>query len=212
MLPGAGKEFRKAAMPKIVDHEQRRAEIAETAANLIARGGLESATVREIANASGYSKGIVEHYFDGKSELISAALAWANEQYFERADVATKGKRGLAALRARLGATIPNSASLRAEWKVRLVFWGIAAIDPDLQKQQAARTRDAIAHFAGDLLDAREIGEVPSRGSVTSAARHVLFAATGLSCTILHNPRAYTKKVVEAEIDRIVSTAVAPMR
>ena len=89
-------------MPKIVDHEKRRAEIAETAANLIARGGLESATVREIANASGYSKGIVEHYFDGKSELISAALAWANEQYFERADVATKGKRGLAALRARL--------------------------------------------------------------------------------------------------------------
>ena len=195
-------------MPKIVDHEQRRAEIAETAANLIARGGLESATVREIANASGYSKGIVEHYFDGKSELISAALAWANEQYFERADVATKGKHGLASLRARLGATIP----LRAEWKVRLVFWGIAAIDPDLQKQQAARTRDAIAHFAGDLLDAREIGEVPSRGSVTSAARHVLFAATGLSCTILHNPRAYTKKVVETEIDRIVSTAVAPMR
>jgi AcrR family transcriptional regulator len=199
-------------MPKIVNHEQRRAEIAEIAAEIIAAGGLEAATMREIARRSGFSKGIIEHYFDGKSELIDAALAWANQRYFERVERATAGLVGLDALRARLKATVPSTVSLRNEWKIRLIFWSIAAIDPALQRQQALRTRDAIAHFAADLRDAQSRGELDSAslaGSVESAARQVLFAATGLSCAILHNPRAYNKNVIEAEIERIVTTSTA---
>jgi AcrR family transcriptional regulator len=199
-------------MPKIVDHEQRRAEIAEVAAELIAGGGLEAATMREIARRSGFSKGIIEHYFDGKSELIDAALAWANQRYFERVARATTGLAGLEALRARLKATVPTTVALRNEWKIRLIFWSIAAINPELQRQQAARTRDAIEHFASDLRDAHELGEFDAASSPESAARQVLFAATGLSCAILHNPRAYSLNVVETEIERIVATSTAPIR
>ncbi len=196
-------------MPKIVDHQRRRAEIAEIAAELIAEGGLEAATIREIARRSGFSKGIIEHYFDGKSELIDAALGWANERYSERVDRATVGLTGLDSLRARLKATVPGTVALRDEWKVRLIFWSIAAIDPVLQKQQAARTRDAVAHFAADLRDARSRGEIDPHASVESSARQVLFAATGLSCAILHDPRSYNKNAVEEEIERIVATSTA---
>lgn len=196
-------------MPKIVDHEQRRAEIAEVAAELIAEGGVEAATLREIARRSGFSKGIIEHYFERKSELIDAALGWANERYFERAACATAGLNGLDALRARLRATVPSTAALRNEWKIRLIFWSIAAIDPVLQKQQAVRTRDAIAHFTADLRDAQSCGEIDSLVSAEAAGRQVLFAATGLSCAILHNPRVYNKNVVEVEIERIVATSIA---
>ncbi len=197
-------------MPKIVDYEQRRAEIAEIAAELIAEGGLEAATMREIARRSGFSKGIIEHYFDDKSELIDAALGWANQQYFERVDRATAGFVGLNALRARLKATVPTTNAVRSEWKIRLIFWSLAAIDPVLQKQQAARTRVAVAHFAADLMDAQARGEIGPLASVDSAARQVLFTATGLSCAILHNPRAYNKNVVEQEIERIVASSTAP--
>ncbi|MBW1886421.1 MAG: hypothetical protein JRJ58_23040, partial [Deltaproteobacteria bacterium] len=67
-------------------------------------------------------------------------------------------------------------------------------------------------HFAADLRDAQSRGELDAgslAGSVESAARQVLFAATGLSCAILHNPRAYNKNVIEAEIERIVATSTA---
>ncbi|MFT5441635.1 MAG: AcrR family transcriptional regulator [Myxococcota bacterium] len=192
-------------MPKIVDHAQRRDAIAQIAAQLIAEGGLEAATVREIARVSGFSKGIVEHYFDDKGELINAALERANQAYFARVAQMTEGKTGLAALRARLAATVPSNATLRSEWKIRLIFWSVAAVDPVLQKQQAKRSREAIAHFAADLQDARIQGEVASSGDLEPIARQVLFAATGLSCAILHNPRTYTKAVVDAEIERIVS-------
>lgn len=192
-------------MPKIVDHAQRRDAIAQVAAQLIAEGGLEAATVREIARVSGFSKGIVEHYFDDKGELINAALERANQAYFVRVAQMTQGLSGLAALRARLAATVPSNAILRSEWKIRLIFWSVAAVDPVLQKQQAKRSREAIAHFAADLQDARLKGEVASSGELELVARQVLFAATGLSCAILHNPRAYTKAVVDAEIERIVA-------
>jgi AcrR family transcriptional regulator len=194
-------------MPRIVDHEQRRAEIAETAAGLIAEGGLEAATIREIARHSGYSKGIIEHYFDGKSELIDAALGWANERYLDRASRATAGLQGLAALRARLRATVPSDPALRMEWKIRLLFWSMAAIDPVLQKQQAGRTRDAVAHFAADLLVAQELGEIPSSVSVEVLARRILFSASGLSCAILHSPRTHNKRLIEDEIEYIVSVS-----
>jgi len=194
-------------MPRIVDHEQRRAEITEAAALLIAEGGLEAATIREIARRSGHSKGIVEHYFDGKQELIEAALGWANQRYIERAERATRGIRGLAALRARLCATIPATSALKAEWRVRLLFWSQAAIDPELRRQQAARTRDAIESFAADLEDARDLGEISPSAPLDRLARHVLFSAAGLSCAILHNPRAYPKSLVAEEIDVIVDRA-----
>ncbi|MBW2422169.1 MAG: TetR family transcriptional regulator [Deltaproteobacteria bacterium] len=194
-------------MPRVVNHEQRRAEIAQIAAELIAEDGLEAATIREIARRSGYSKGIIEHYFDGKSELIDAALGWANERYIERAGTATKHLQGLAALRARLRASVPSSPGLRVEWKIRLLFWSMAAIDPALQKQQRARTRDAIAHFASDLRDAQKLGEIPREAPVELLARRILFSVSGLSCAILHTPRTYNKGLVEDEIEYIVSVS-----
>ena len=196
-------------MPRIVDHERRRAEIAQVAARLIAEDGLEAATIREIARRSGHSKGIVEHYFDGKSELIEAALGWANERYLERAHRATQELRGLTALRARITASVPSSAALELEWRIRLLCWSRAAIDPALRRQQAARTRDAVEHFAADLADARELGEIPATARVERLARHVLFSVSGLSCAILHNPRAYTRSAVADEIEYIVSATTS---
>ena len=78
-------------MPKIVDQQARRAELSSIAAGLIAVGGLEAATIREIARASGFSKGVVEHYFDDKQELISAALAHTNFCFEERVRELTEG-------------------------------------------------------------------------------------------------------------------------
>ena len=58
-------------MPKIVDHEARRSAISTAAAGLIAARGMEAATIREIARVSGYSKGVVEHYFVDKEEAVA---------------------------------------------------------------------------------------------------------------------------------------------
>jgi len=47
------------AMPKIVDHAQRRDEIAHVACQVVANYGFEQATVARIARAAGYTTGMV---------------------------------------------------------------------------------------------------------------------------------------------------------
>ena len=61
-------------MPKIVDHEQRRDEIALVACRVVAEYGFDQATIVRIAREAGYTTGMVAHYFDTKQDIIIAAL------------------------------------------------------------------------------------------------------------------------------------------
>ena len=61
-------------MPKIVDHAQRRDQIAQVACRVVAAHGFEQATIVRIARAAGYTTGMLAHYFDSKQEIILAAL------------------------------------------------------------------------------------------------------------------------------------------
>jgi AcrR family transcriptional regulator len=138
-------------MPKIVDHPARRDEISAIAASLIAEGGMERRTIREIASRSGFSKGVIEHYFEGKEELISAALDSINQGYEQRVHNSAVGLSGLSALRQRILATLPVNRTIRNEWKVRLAFWSIAAIESKLCARQTERFEKAVAVYANDI-------------------------------------------------------------
>lgn len=60
-------------MPKIVDHEKLRQELAERAARLFLGRGYSALGMREIAAELGVSKSALYHYFPGKRELFDAA-------------------------------------------------------------------------------------------------------------------------------------------
>lgn len=61
-------------MPKIVDHQARRDEIARVACSVVAEHGFEQATTVRIAEAAGYTTGMIAHYYESKREIIKAAL------------------------------------------------------------------------------------------------------------------------------------------
>ncbi|MBW0103982.1 TetR/AcrR family transcriptional regulator, partial [Pseudonocardia sp. KRD291] len=61
-------------MPKIVDHDQRREEILDAAIRVIGTVGIDHATTRAIARESGYSTGVLSHYFEDKDELLRSVL------------------------------------------------------------------------------------------------------------------------------------------
>ena len=195
-------------MPKVVDHEARRYEISGVAAGLIARGGLEAATIREIARSSGFSKGVVEHYFDNKEELISGALAWANRRYEDRVSSATVGRAGLSALRKRVEATLPLTDAMRDEWKVRLIFWGMAAIDPVLRREQARRLDRAVEHFEADLRCAADRGEIGAIEDYAGAARHLLNMTTGICTAALHQRQLYKRDFLVQEVEYLIERLI----
>jgi AcrR family transcriptional regulator len=57
-------------MPKVVDHDERRREIAEAMWRVISREGLAAASARSIAAEGGWSLGAVRHYFSSQDELM----------------------------------------------------------------------------------------------------------------------------------------------
>jgi len=61
-------------MPKIVDHAQRRDEIALVACRVVADHGFDRASMVRIARGAGYTTGMLAHYFDTKQDIIIAAL------------------------------------------------------------------------------------------------------------------------------------------
>ncbi len=191
-------------MPKVVNHETRRREITEVAIDIIARGGMEAATIREIASACGYSKGVVEHYFDNKEAIISAALALLNGNYNARAERCIDGLRGISAIQQRLQATLPLSEEQKKEWRVRLIFWSMAAVDAELKKQQAKRLKMAAQQFAQHFKEAVQDGELPAGTDTDNAGRRLVATTTGLSIAALHNQQLGQRKFLLAEIDHLI--------
>src|SRR5580692_11843445 len=61
-------------MPKIVDHDKRRDEIALVACRVVAEHGFEKASMVRIARGAGYTTGMLAHYFDSKQDIVIAAL------------------------------------------------------------------------------------------------------------------------------------------
>jgi len=56
------------------DHAARKQEIAEATWRVIADKGVAGATVRSIARETGYSTGVLSHYFSDKSEILEFAV------------------------------------------------------------------------------------------------------------------------------------------
>ncbi|PSA91708.1 TetR family transcriptional regulator [Bacillus atrophaeus] len=67
-------------MPKRIDHEKRRKQIAEAAWRVILERGMEGATVRNIAEEAELSLGALRHYFSTQDELLVYAMKLVKEK------------------------------------------------------------------------------------------------------------------------------------
>src|SRR5579872_4047692 len=122
-------------MPKIVDHERRREEIALVACRVVAEYGFDQATIVRIARQAGYTTGMVAHYFDSKQEIIIAALRLILRRIEER--LTTAAGAGEPELVALLTEALPVDATRFTECAFWAVFWGQVSADKRLKRINA---------------------------------------------------------------------------
>src|SRR5215467_3467279 len=72
-------------MPRRVDHEQRRRQIADALVRTAATRGLHATGMREVAAEAGVSLRLVQYYFGTKEELLLAAMQRLATQFSDRA-------------------------------------------------------------------------------------------------------------------------------
>lgn len=61
-------------MPKIVDHEKRKEQIAEAVWRIIRHEGLDGVTARRAAEETGISLGALRHYFRAQDEMLAYSM------------------------------------------------------------------------------------------------------------------------------------------
>jgi AcrR family transcriptional regulator len=119
-------------MPKIVDHEQRREQIALVACRVVAQYGLERATIVRIAREAGYTTGMVAHYFDTKQDIIVAALRLILRRIEER--LAPRSPEAAADLLTLLTEALPVDERRYIECVFYIAFWGQVPADRRLKR------------------------------------------------------------------------------
>lgn len=143
-------------MPRLVDHDERRAAIAAALWQVVSRSGIHAVSVRSVAAAAGMSPSALRHYFATQDELLGFALTAVvhrvEARLLPRWDELT-GDRGARTI---IEQFLPLDEDRRIETEVYLAFIGRAHGDPALRAirdSADARTHRALRH-ALDLLAA----------------------------------------------------------
>jgi AcrR family transcriptional regulator len=171
-------------MPRVVDHEQRRAEVAAAVWRVVSRDGLEAVTVRRVAAETGMSTSVVSHYFADKDDLLRLAFRLVVER--GRARVEAQARAGSAGrARALLVTGLPLDAERRAEARVWFSFLGLALTRPDLAVEQRAAYRA----WRGALAAALRDEGLPERLDADAEAAALIALVDGLAVQAAFAPR-----------------------
>jgi TetR/AcrR family transcriptional regulator, transcriptional repressor of bet genes len=120
-------------MPKLVDHAQRRDEIALVACRVVAEHGFDQASMVRIAREAGYTTGMLAHYFESKQEIIIAALRLILRRIDERLTRAA-GSNTRPELLALLTEALPLDEQRHTECAFWTSFWGQITADRRMKR------------------------------------------------------------------------------
>ncbi|RSN21924.1 TetR family transcriptional regulator [Streptomyces sp. WAC 05977] len=149
-------------MPKRVDHEDRRRQIAAAVRRIAADRGLEGVSLTEVAAEAGISKGSVQHYFSSRDEMLRYATTTLRGGIEKR--IAAPSDPSVRDL---LVALLPLDEAGRDHALVANAFVVRALKDPEIaghfrtghgQLRDAVAALLSVAREAGDLLPAIDPG------------------------------------------------------
>jgi AcrR family transcriptional regulator len=200
-------------IPKIVDHDRRREDIADVTLRVIRNVGVENATIRAISRAGGFSSGVLAHYFSDKEELIGFAFQWTAEQAFRDLEsLSSTHPPGLARVRASLEKMLPVPApnAEHTHLAISMSYWSHALHNPKLAAmfhENYERWRNYVRRFLKEAIDA---GEVRRDLSIEDEVDLLVSAVDGLWISESLDPARFTARRRNRLIDRMARALEEP--
>jgi TetR/AcrR family transcriptional repressor of bet genes len=195
-------------MPKVVDHEERRAELCAAVWRLASREGLEAVTVRGVAEEAGWSTGAVVHYFSDKEDLLLSAFQTVADRVSRRLEtLEERTNEPLELARAWLVEGLPLDGDRRAEVRVWFALLGLALTRPALARAQRLTYRAWRGRVAELLREAQDAGVVRADVDCPAAATALVALVDGLAIQATFEPRAVSGEraveLVDAHLDAL---------
>lgn len=189
-------------MPKLVDHEERRAELCAAVWRLASREGLEAVTVRRVAQEAGWSTGAVVHYFSDKEDLLLSAFQTVADRVSHRlARLEERTTEPLELARAWLVEGLPVDADRKAEVRVWFALLGLALTRPALARAQRLTYRAWRGRVAELLREAQTAGALRADVDCPAAAAALVALVDGLAIQATFEPRAISGARAVALVD-----------
>jgi AcrR family transcriptional regulator len=201
-------------MPKIVDHDARRAELVAAVWRLASREGLDAVTMRGVAAEAGWSTGAVAHYFADKEELVLFAFETVADRVGRRiVRAAERARDPLELLRTQLIEGLPLDAERRAEVRLWFAFLVLAETRPRLARAGREAYREWRGRIAKTLEHGQRQGLVDESVDAEREAAELVALVDGLAIQASFEPRALTAaRQLELLDDRLGQLALASAR
>lgn len=196
-------------MPKVVDHDQRRVDLVAATWRIIARHGIEGATMRDIATEAGFANGALKPYFPTKDDLLTFAFGHVFNQTNERMEQSTAGHTGLAALRAFCHEILPLDDTRLQEARIVIPFWQKALMDPSKATLNEESMRQWRSRLHEHLREARAAGEIHTTVPDADIVGHLMTVVLGAQITAVLSPAEHSPARLITQLEgylRVLST------
>lgn len=200
-------------MPKRVDQQARRGQIAEALWRVAARGGLEAVSLRDVAAEAGVSMGLVQHYFKTKEQMLTFTLQLWRELGEQRVRERLAASGEPFSMRLLVREILAESLMVAPDQEVTARAWvafaARAAVEPGLARILREGNAEMVAWVAGELRQAQARGEVAIGLDADREAGVLMALVDGLTVQVLlgqHSPSS-ALATLDYQLDRIYSPA-----
>jgi AcrR family transcriptional regulator len=210
-------------MPKRVDHEERRRQIADALLRTAAARGLHAAGMREVAAEAGVSLRLVQYYFGTKEELLLAGTQYLAARYSERAlarlrrlkeeagpaDGPARPRDVIAAI---LTEGLPADEESRTFTIVYTAYLALSLTDPALALAPLVKNSGAvIGVVAAQLRAAQAAGDMPAQLDPDLEALSLMAMSAGLGTSVIGGQSSVgqAQAVIDYQLRRLFPPAPA---
>lgn len=193
-------------MPKIVNRKEVRDDFCLTTVRLIATKGLDNVSLRLVAVAHNSTKGMVQHYFADKEELLMRTWLYAEEARAGRIMAVDKRLSGLALLEAQLQAHLPTTKDIADEWRCRLAFSGQYSLTEEMRETEVTMRNARVSNGTACLRSAYRTKGILKKGDWQGSYLFLESLVTGLAVAgVMSNLSANKQR-------KVLATAIQKLR
>jgi AcrR family transcriptional regulator len=209
-------------VPKRVDHEERRRQIADALLRTAALRGLHATGMREVAAEAGVSLRLVQYYFGTKEELLLAAMQHLAAQFVGRVQARIKRIKETAdpvnprdIIAAILTEGLPADDERRTFIVLYTAYFALSLTEPALASAPLVRNSSAVIDVvAAQLRAAQAAGGTPAHLDPDLEALSLLAMSAGLGTSVLggQSSPAQAQAVIDYHLHRLFPAARPALR
>lgn len=192
-------------MPKQINHDVRRKDIAKAAAAVISANGLDNTRLIDVAREAKATTGSITHYFEGKDAVMLAALDHVAQKILYLLREQSGSAPSVSTLIEQASLALPLDEDGQRDWRVWLSFFGRAVGDPSLARINNAYYDEFRTGLAEAIRGLQQAGKVVSRIDPMVTADSIITAVDGLGVRATLDPAQWPAARQKQQLQALLS-------